>query len=36
MHISRDSCVEIREELEETEEEGNLIGKPEVSTNLDS
>jgi hypothetical protein len=31
-----DSCGRIREKLEEAEEEGDPIGRPAVSTNLDS
>jgi hypothetical protein len=30
-----DPCGWIREKLEEAEEEGGLIGRPTVSTNLD-
>jgi hypothetical protein len=32
---ARDPCGRIREKLEEAEEEGNPIGRPAVSNNLD-
>jgi hypothetical protein len=33
---ARDPCCRIMEKLEEVEEEGDPIGRPAISTNLDS